>query len=109
MTTNGLVPLLRYRDVAAAIDWLSNAFGFEKRSVITDPDGTVAYAELSYGRGIVMLGPVGQSVLDSLMKQPDELDGIGTQSVYVAVEDVEGHFNRSRGAGADAATALRTG
>ncbi len=101
MTSNGLVPLIRYRDVAAAIDWLADAFGFEKRSVITDPDGTVAYAELSYGRGIVMLGPVGESVLDSLLKQPDELGGMGTQSVYVAVEDVEGHFKRARNSGAD--------
>ena len=64
MTSNGLVPLIRYRDVAAAVEWLSTAFGFEKRNVVTDPDGTIAYAELSYGRGIVMLGPVGQSVLE---------------------------------------------
>jgi uncharacterized glyoxalase superfamily protein PhnB len=100
MTSNGLVPLIRYRDVAAAVDWLCNAFAFEKRNVVTDPDGTVAYAELSYGRGIVMLGPVGQSVLDSLMKQPDEIGGIGTQSVYVAVDDVEAHFKHARAAGA---------
>ncbi len=101
MTSNGLVPLIRYRDVAAAVEWLSTAFGFEKRNIVTDPDGTIAYAELSYGRGIVMLGPVGQSILDSLLKQPDEVGGVGTQSVYVAVDDVEGHFKRSRSAGAD--------
>lgn len=101
MTSNGLVPLIRYRDVAAAVEWLSNTFHFEKRSVVTDPDGTVAYAELSYGRGIVMLGPVGQSILDSLMKQPDEVGGVGTQSVYVAVDDVEAHFKNARDAGAD--------
>ena len=101
MTSNGLVPLIRYRDVAAAVDWLAGAFGFEKRSIITDPDGTVAYAEMSYGRGIVMLGPVGESVLDSLLKQPDELGGMGSQSVYVAVDDVEGHFKKARDLGAD--------
>jgi uncharacterized glyoxalase superfamily protein PhnB len=100
MTSNGLVPLIRYRDVAAAVEWLSQTFGFEKRNVITDPDGSIAYAELSYGRGVVMLGPVGQSVLDSLLKQPDELGGMGTQSVYVAVDDVEAHFKRARSAGA---------
>jgi uncharacterized glyoxalase superfamily protein PhnB len=100
MTSNGLVPLIRYRDVAAAVDWLCSTFAFEKRNVVTDPDGTVAYAELSYGRGIVMLGPVGQSVLDSLMKQPDEIGGIGTQSVYVAVDDVEAHFKHARDSGA---------
>lgn len=101
MTSNGLVPLIRYRDVAAAIEWLSNAFGFEERSIVHDPDGSIAYAELGHGRGVVMLGPVGQSVLDSLLKQPDELDGIGTQSVYVAVDDVEAHFRHARAAGAD--------
>lgn len=101
MTSNGLVPLIRYRDIAAAIEWLSQTFGFEKRSVITDADGSIAYAELSYGRGVVMLGPVGHSVLDSLLKQPDELGGIGTQSVYVAVDDVETHFKHARSAGAD--------
>ena len=101
MTSNGLVPLIRYRDVAAAVDWLSTAFGFEKRNIVTDPDGTIAYAELSYGRGIVMLGPVGQSNLDRLLKQPDEVGGAGTQSVYVAVDDVESHFKHARGAGAD--------
>jgi hypothetical protein len=39
-------------------------------------------------------------VLDSLMKQPDEIGGIGTQSVYVAVDDVEAHFKHARAAGA---------
>jgi uncharacterized glyoxalase superfamily protein PhnB len=101
MTSNGLVPLIRYRDVAAAVDWLSTAFGFEKRNIVTDPDGSIAYAELSYGRGIVMLGPVGQSNLDRLLKQPDEVGGAGTQSVYVAVDDVESHFKHARSAGAD--------
>lgn len=101
MTSNGLVPLIRYRDVAAAVEWLCTAFDFAKRNVITDPDGSVAYAELSYGRGIVMLGPVGQSVLDSLLKQPDEVGGVGTQSVYVAIDHVEDHFKRSRSAGAE--------
>ncbi len=101
MPSTGLVPLIRYRDVAAAIDWLTQTFGFDQRSVVHDPDGTIAYAELSYGHGLLMIGPVGQSVLDSLLRQPDELGGIGTQSCYVAVEDVEAHFQRAKNAGAE--------
>ena len=30
-----VVPTLRYRDVAAAIDWLCNAFGFDKHLVVS--------------------------------------------------------------------------
>lgn len=101
MTSNGLVPLLRYKDVAAAVEWLSQAFGFVKHNVLTEPDGSVAYAELTYGRSVVMLGPVGQSILDGLLRQPDELGGVGTQSVYVAVDDVAAHFKNARAAGAD--------
>jgi uncharacterized glyoxalase superfamily protein PhnB len=101
MTSNGLVPLLRYRDVAAAVEWLSQAFGFVKRNVLKEPDGCISYAELSYGRSVVMLGPVGQSVLDGLLRQPDELGGVGTQSVYVAVDDVAAHFRNARAAGAE--------
>ena len=28
-----LIPVLRYKDCAAAIDWLVDAFGFERKSV----------------------------------------------------------------------------
>lgn len=101
MTPAGLVPLMRYRDVAAAIEWLRAAFGFEQRAVVADPDGGIAYAELSYGSGLVMLGPVGQSGLDTLLKQPSDLEGANTQSCYVAVGDVEAHIKRARAAGAE--------
>jgi uncharacterized glyoxalase superfamily protein PhnB len=29
-----IIPALRYRDAAAAIDWLCNAFGFSKHMVV---------------------------------------------------------------------------
>ena len=44
-----VVPTLRYRDVAAAIDWLCNAFGFEKHLVVSGDSGAVRYAELTFG------------------------------------------------------------
>ncbi len=100
MTPAGLVPLMRYRDMPVAIDWLCNAFGFEQRAVVADGCGGIAYAELSYGSGVVMLGPVGQSGLDTLLKQPSDLDGANTQSCYVAVDDVEAHYRRAKAAGA---------
>ena len=37
-----VIPCLRYRDAPAAIDWLCATFGFEKRAVHTNPDGTIA-------------------------------------------------------------------
>jgi len=51
-----VVPTLRYRDVAAAIGWLCNAFGFYKHLVVSADDGAVHYAELTFGTGMIMLG-----------------------------------------------------
>ncbi|HWB44845.1 MAG TPA: VOC family protein [Hyphomicrobiaceae bacterium] len=96
-----LVPTLRYRDVPAAIDWLCRAFGFEKNLVVRDDDGTVRYAQLTFGSGMVMLGPVQDSEFDDLMRQPDEIGGVETQICYFCVEDALAHYARASEAGAD--------
>ncbi len=54
-TTSTIIPCLRYRDAHAAIDWLCNAFGFEKHAVYADDD-TVQHAQLTFGNGMLMLG-----------------------------------------------------
>jgi hypothetical protein len=58
MTTPGpsISPTLRYRDASGAIEFLQEAFGFEKAMVVPGENGTIAHAELRYGNGMVMLG-----------------------------------------------------
>jgi uncharacterized glyoxalase superfamily protein PhnB len=96
-----IVPTLRYRDVAAAIDWLCNAFGFERHLVVPGEDGAVRYAQLTFGDGMVMLGPVSQSAFDGLMTQPADTGGAETQICYLFVADAEAHCARAKAAGAD--------
>ena len=96
-----VVPTLRYRDVAAAIDWLCNAFGFEKHLVVGGDDGAVRYAELTFGNGMIMLGPVDDSGLDKFMTQPADTGGAETQICYLFVADAAAHCARARAAGAD--------
>jgi uncharacterized glyoxalase superfamily protein PhnB len=96
-----LVPTLRYRDIPAAIDWLCRAFGFEKDLVVKGEDGTVRYAQLTFGSGMVMLGPVQDSEFDNLMRQPDEIGGAETQICYFCVEDALAHYARASEAGAE--------
>ncbi len=41
------IPMLSYEDVGAAVDWLTNAFGFrETGQRYTDQEGRVTHAEL---------------------------------------------------------------
>ena len=49
--------MVSYEDVAAAIDWLRQAFGFEESGErFTDDEGRVTHAELSLDGATVMLG-----------------------------------------------------
>jgi uncharacterized glyoxalase superfamily protein PhnB len=101
LTGTSLIPALRYRDVVQAIEWLCAAFGFEKRHVVTAEDGGIVYAHLTLGGAMVLVRSIGESALDRVMKQPDEIGGAETQSCYLIVADADVHCRRAKAAGAD--------
>ncbi len=86
-----------YDDVGAALDWLAKSFGFETRMSIPDPDGGIMHAEMQLAEGVVMLSPTSMT---PEWKSPLSLAGSVTQSLYVYVDDVDGHCERARRAGA---------
>lgn len=89
-----VVPILVYEDVAAAIDWLCDAFGFTERLRAAGPGGVVSHAQLVISEGgAVMLGRQGGEFRPP---RPGEV----SQYVVVHVEDVEAHFERARQRGA---------
>jgi uncharacterized glyoxalase superfamily protein PhnB len=96
-----IVPTLRYRDVAAAVEWLCHAFGFKRHVVVNAIDGSVEYAELTFGDGMIMLGPVEDSPIGRLMTQPEQAGGAETQICYLFVDDVAAHCDRAEAAGAE--------
>ena len=104
-----IIPVLRYRDAPAAIEWLCQAFGFERHLVVPNDDGTVAHAQLSFGHGMIMLGSVlkEETEFGSLMKQPDEVGGGQTQSTYVVVVDADAAYTRAKAGGAKMAMEIR--
>src|SRR5216110_1017204 len=51
-----IFPALRYKNAAAALEWLGRAFGFEKQMVVPGPEGTIAHAQMKLGPGVIMLG-----------------------------------------------------
>jgi uncharacterized glyoxalase superfamily protein PhnB len=96
-----VIPCLRYRDAPKAIEWLCSVFGLEKQLVVPNNDGTIAHAQLSFGNGMVMLGSVSNadSEFGHLTRQPDEIDGIETQSPYLIVSDADSVYQRAKAAG----------
>jgi uncharacterized glyoxalase superfamily protein PhnB len=96
-THPNIFPALRYRDGSAALDWLKDAFGFEEKAVHRGDDGRIHHAELRLGSGLIMFG------------QHDDAGWLGgeppsalssTVSIYVVVEDPDGHYARAKAAGA---------
>src|SRR5690242_5656228 len=51
-----IIPYFVYRDGAAALKWLTDAFGFEQIAAFTGPDGNILHAEMHFGSGAIMLG-----------------------------------------------------
>jgi uncharacterized glyoxalase superfamily protein PhnB len=85
-----IIPTLRYRDAAAAIDFLERAFGFERKAVHAGEDGTIFHSELTYGRGMVMVGT-----------HKDDRFDTGRAVIYVIVDDPDAHHDRAKAAGAE--------
>ena len=66
-----ICPTVVYRDAKAAIQQLTEAFGFTEVAVYEGEDGSVMHAELVQGNGTVMLGTKGRGgVFDEAMRAP---------------------------------------
>ena len=93
-----VTPYLLYEDAAAAIAFLTRAFGFQEALRYRGPDGEVTHAELRLpGGGTVFVGDPGDGY-----RNPVE-DGRITVAIHVYVEDVDAHHARASAAGAEIA------
>jgi uncharacterized glyoxalase superfamily protein PhnB len=107
--TQRIVPMIAYADAAAAIGWLTDAFGFREREGrrFTDENGTVTHAELERDGAIVMLatpnadyqGPRQHRETCAAARRwqdnPWVIDG-----VFVEVDDVDAHHAQAVARGA---------
>jgi uncharacterized glyoxalase superfamily protein PhnB len=95
-----IMPSLRYRDAPAAIDWLCTVLGFARHAVYSNPDGTIAHAELTLGGGMIMLGSGKDDEYGRGFKSPGELGGVETRSAYIVVADADEVHRRAQAANA---------
>jgi uncharacterized glyoxalase superfamily protein PhnB len=87
-----IFPYLSYRDTAAALRFLEQAFGFTTNVRWEASDGTVQHAEVTFGDGAVMMGTADHPAVP--------LDGTSVgQGLYVYVEDVDAHFAQAQAGG----------
>jgi uncharacterized glyoxalase superfamily protein PhnB len=84
-----------YRDAAAAIDWLCDAFGFEIRLKVVGEGGRIEHSELTCGgEGILMVAqeqPDSERRARALLRSPQSLAGANTQAIMFFVDDADAH------------------
>lgn len=98
---NSIIPTLKYENAAEMIEWLGDAFGFEKHVVVTGDNGRIDHAQLLLNGDMIMLSSSGGSEFDQYQKTPQSVGGVGTQSPYVLIDDVDAHCARATAAGAE--------
>ncbi len=97
-----VIPGMSYRDASAAIDWLCRVFGFSPQLVVPGGNCTIAHAQLTIGKGMIMLGSASNREEDHPVNTPSEI-GVNTRSVYAVVEDIDAHYSHARAEGAEIA------
>jgi uncharacterized glyoxalase superfamily protein PhnB len=97
---SNIIPTMRYHDAPAAIQWLCEAFGFERHLVVPGEDGAIAHAQLTLGSGMIMLGSARDDDFGCLLKTARQA-GANTQSPYIVVEEIDEHYQRAKARGAE--------
>jgi len=107
--TQRIFPMIAYEDAAAAIDWLTEAFGFmEHGPRYVMEDGTIGHAQLEIGGEVVMLATPNREYQSPKthrescnsaarwLDNPWVIDG-----VLVEVDDLDAHHARALEAAAN--------
>lgn len=89
-----VIPCMRYRDAPAAIAWLCTTLGFEAQLIVPNTDGSIAHAQLGFGRGMLMLASVVDTEYGRLLRQPNEIGEVVTMSTYLVVQDADEVYAR---------------
>src|SRR6266496_4159270 len=93
-----IFPALRYKDAAAAAEWLGKAFGFQEKAVHRDDAGVIHHAEMRLGSGLIMFGQHREGGWFG-DKEPDP--AASPMGIYVTIPDPDAHCAQARAAGAE--------
>ena len=103
-----IIPTLSYKRAFKAMEWLEEAFGFERRLVVPGEEpGSVRHAQLVYGKGMVMIGSAREEGYGKWVGPPDAPNAKCTGGASVIVEDIEAHYRQAKSAGARILMPLR--
>ena len=93
-----IAPAVFYNDAAAAIDWLTRAFGFAVQEKVVNEEGQIVHSRLVLDGGLIMVGQVGLHPDRTSPQSRLAVGGANTQGLAVYVDDADAHCERARAA-----------
>jgi Glyoxalase/Bleomycin resistance protein/Dioxygenase superfamily len=90
-----IIPYVVYRDIGAALDFLTRAFGFKEEMRVGTPSGGM-HGEATFQGQLVMMG---QGAHERSLKTPKDV-GAATMGVFIYLDDVDKHYEVANAAGA---------
>ena len=110
-----VIPMLAYENGPAAMDWLSQAFGFRELDRRVE-NGRLTHGEMDTGGGVIMMatpsphyhGPKKHREESEAARKWSEVPYI-IDGVLVYVDDIDAHFKRSKENGATILSELEQG
>ena len=114
--SQGVVPMLAYRDGPRAMDWLAATFGFRERTRWLDERGVLAHGEMEADAGPIMLATPSPKYEGPLLHRSHCEDAAAwsavpwvVDGVLVYVNDAKSHFEHAEHAGATLLSGLEQG
>ena len=83
------------------VDWLSDAYGFEKQGIVKGENGELQHAQVAFGDSMLAVVRVEDKKLERLVVHPDQIGGVETQACYLVVPDIDAHYARATAKGAE--------
>ena len=109
MSAKAIIPTMMYQDASKAIEWLCNAFSFEKHLVVPGENGSIMHAELKLGSVMIMIGSAGNgSEYSKHIKLPNQVGGFETQSPCIVVDNPDEFYESAKQNGAKILIDIKT-
>lgn len=94
-----LSPYLVVQNPKAALDFYQHAFDFKQREAITDNNGNIVHAEMTYQDAVIMCGP--ECEYQGIKYQSPKTLGVNPpSSLYLYCDDVDALYKKALAAGA---------
>lgn len=102
-----VTPMIAYRDGVAALEWLSEAFGFHELMRMIGEGGRLAHGEMETGDGVIMLatpspdyeGPKRHREHCEAARKWSDVPWV-VDGALVYIDDVQKHYERAKEHGA---------